>query len=244
MYKNHDNAPKNILNLSVITNLSSYDSVFISEVPVLEPNQDNSILYNGVQEMYYSEQPSFDPASDIEITSDRNIIAYDQYLKETESAAVQNTASTEQPNDVIMPVVDEITNQVAKYNAESIKNKNAHESLTAKLERYKERLVVPPTPVKIEVSSELPKAAKERTTTLAITEGSWGFEDIKDVFITQVIPFLNSLRESFKDFDNGLHNELNEVNTVFNQMEAVVEQCSVDKKCFEIQKKELLLEND
>ncbi|GJR52119.1 hypothetical protein Tco_1402640 [Tanacetum coccineum] len=27
-------------------------------------------------------------------------------------------------------------------------------------------------------------------------------------------------------------------------MEAVVEQCSVDKKCFEIQKKELLLEND
>ncbi|GJR55815.1 reverse transcriptase domain-containing protein [Tanacetum coccineum] len=63
-----------------------------------------------------------------------------------------------------------------------------------------EQLVVPPTPVKIEVPSELPK-----------------------------------------DFDHGLHNE---VKTVFNQMEAVVEQCSVDKKCFEIQKKELYLEND
>ncbi|GJZ30768.1 hypothetical protein Tco_0575815 [Tanacetum coccineum] len=41
---------------------------------------------------------------------------------------------------------------------------------------------------------------------------------------------MNSLRELFKDFDNGLHLELNEVKTVFNQMEAVVEQCSVDKK--------------
>ncbi|GJT17153.1 retrovirus-related pol polyprotein from transposon TNT 1-94 [Tanacetum coccineum] len=47
-----------------------------------------------------------------------------------------------------------------------------------------------------------------------------------------------------KDFDNGLYNELNEVKMVFNQIEAAIEQCSVDKKCFEIQKKELLLEND
>ncbi|GJU68493.1 hypothetical protein Tco_1254752 [Tanacetum coccineum] len=106
------------------------------------------------------------------------------------------------------------------------------------------QLVVPPTSVKIEVPSELPKVVKERTTALAITEGTWGFKHTKDVFITQVIPFLNSLRESFKDFDNGLHNELNEVKTVFNQIEAVVEQCSVDKKCFDIQKKELFLEND
>ncbi|GJZ87219.1 ribonuclease H-like domain-containing protein [Tanacetum coccineum] len=52
------------------------------------------------------------------------------------------------------------------------------------------------------------------------------------------------VRESFKDFDNGLYNEINEVKTVFNQMEATVEQCYVDKKCFEIQKKELLLENN
>ncbi|GJW02977.1 hypothetical protein Tco_1561833 [Tanacetum coccineum] len=51
-------------------------------------------------------------------------------------------------------------------------------------------------------------------------------------------------RESFKDFDNGLHNEINEVKMVFNQMEATIEHCSVDKKCFEIQKKELLLENN
>ncbi|GJS46461.1 hypothetical protein Tco_0596582 [Tanacetum coccineum] len=137
----------------LMANLSSYDSNVISEVPISETNQDNSILDNCVQEMYYSEQPTFDPASDIEII------------------------------------------------------------------------------IKTEVRSKLPV-------------GSWGFEHTKDVFLTEVIPFMNSLRESFKDFDNGLHLKLNEVKTVFNQMEAVVEQCSVYKKCFEIQKKELLLEND
>ncbi|GKC74477.1 retrovirus-related pol polyprotein from transposon TNT 1-94 [Tanacetum coccineum] len=250
----------------LMANLSSYDSNVISKVPISETNQDNSVLDNCVQEMYYSKEPAFDPASNIEITSDSNIISYDQYLKETESAAVQNNTSNEQQNAVIISVFEEITNRVAKCNAESVQNKNVNESLTTELDRYKERhfqkhfvpqkelsaeqafwlpfsnliseqLVVPPTPVKIEV-------VKERTTPSTITEGAWGFEHTKEVFITQVIPFLNSLRESFKDFDNGLHDELNEVKIIFNQMEAAVEQCFVDKKCFEIQKKELLLEND
>ncbi|GJY23237.1 hypothetical protein Tco_0396895 [Tanacetum coccineum] len=46
------------------------------------------------------------------------------------------------------------------------------------------------------------------------------------------------------DFENGLHSELNEVKTVFNQMEAAVDQCSLDKKYFDIQKKEVSLDND
>ncbi|GJX90168.1 hypothetical protein Tco_0343494 [Tanacetum coccineum] len=46
----------------------------------------------------------------------------------------------------------------------------------------------------------------------------------KEVFQTEVISFLNSLRELFKDFNNGPHSELNEVKMVFNQMEAAVEQ--------------------
>ncbi|GJU68494.1 hypothetical protein Tco_1254753 [Tanacetum coccineum] len=124
----------------LMANLSSYNSDVISEVPISDTNQDNSIPDNYVQKMYYSEQPAFDPASDVEITSKSNIISYDQYLKETESAAVQDTTSTEQQNVVIMSVFDEITNTVAKCNAESIKNKNVNESLTAELERYKERV--------------------------------------------------------------------------------------------------------
>ncbi|GJY53621.1 hypothetical protein Tco_0445285 [Tanacetum coccineum] len=84
-----------------------------------------------------------------------------------------------------------------------------------------EQLNVTQTPVEMEVPKEPPK-----------------------VFLEEVIPFINSLRASFKDFDNGLHSELNEVKMVFNQMEAIVKQCFVDKKLFDIQKKELSLDND
>ncbi|GJW15138.1 hypothetical protein Tco_0019271 [Tanacetum coccineum] len=71
----------------LMDNLSSYDSDVISEVPISKTNQDNSIFDNGVQEMYYYEQPAFNPSSDIKITIDSNIISYDQYLKETKTTA-------------------------------------------------------------------------------------------------------------------------------------------------------------
>ncbi|GJZ96759.1 hypothetical protein Tco_0669093 [Tanacetum coccineum] len=47
-----------------------------------------------------------------------------------------------------------------------------------------------------------------------------------------------------EDFDKGLHVEINEMKSIFNQMESKVEQCFLEKKCFDIQKKELFLEND
>ncbi|GJW20427.1 hypothetical protein Tco_0031049 [Tanacetum coccineum] len=59
-----------------------------------------------------------------------------------------------------------------------------------------------------------------------VTEGSWGFEHTKAVFINEVIPFLKSLKDIFNAFDTNLINEITEVQTVFNQMEAAVEQCS------------------
>ncbi|GJU48720.1 hypothetical protein Tco_1218275 [Tanacetum coccineum] len=92
--------------------------------------------------------------------------------------------------------------------------------------------------------SEFDKVVKVRTTVDATTKVSWVFEHTKQVSREEVIPFINSLRASFKDFENGLYSELNEVKTIFNQMEAVVEQCSIDKKYFDIQKKELSLDND
>ncbi|GJY49729.1 retrovirus-related pol polyprotein from transposon TNT 1-94, partial [Tanacetum coccineum] len=78
----------------------------------------------------------------------------------------------------------------------------------------------------------------------ALTEGEWGFEHTKTIFINEIIPFLKSLKDIFNVFDKDLLNEITEVQTVFNQIEAVVQQCSVDKQCFEIVKKELFLEND
>nr|GEV94002.1 retrovirus-related Pol polyprotein from transposon TNT 1-94 [Tanacetum cinerariifolium] len=90
------------------------------------------------------------------------------------------------------------------------------------------------------VPSELPK----RTTPDARTKGKWGFEHTKAGFNNEIIPFIKSLNDIFNVFDKDLLNEIMEVQIVFDQMDAVVQQSSVNKQCLEIAKKELLLKND
>ncbi|GJW43863.1 hypothetical protein Tco_0072662 [Tanacetum coccineum] len=117
------------------------------------------------------------------------------------------------------------------------------------------------SPVKIEAPRELPKVSlvntrlkyhlgqfdnvvQKRITSNALTKGEWGFEHTKAVFQKEIIPFLKTLKDTFNVFDIVLLNEVTEVQTVFNQMEAAVQQYHVDKQCFEIQKKQFLIEND
>ncbi|GJV06807.1 hypothetical protein Tco_1344463, partial [Tanacetum coccineum] len=107
-----------------------------------------------------------------------------------------------------------------------------------------------PPPVKVEVPSELPKVilmnaslkklkfhlaqfdsvVKKRTTPNARIEGEWGFEHTKAVFNNEIILFLKSLEDIFNVFDKDLLNEIMEVRTIFDQMDAVVQQFSVDKQ--------------
>nr|GEY86072.1 hypothetical protein [Tanacetum cinerariifolium] len=85
--------------------------------------------------------------------------------------------------------------------------------------------------VKAEAPKELPK-------------DEWGFEHTTAVLNNEIIPFLKSLKDIFIVFDKDLLNERMEVQTVFDQIDAAVQQSSVDKQCLEIAKKELLLEID
>ncbi|GJU97940.1 integrase, catalytic region, zinc finger, CCHC-type containing protein [Tanacetum coccineum] len=74
--------------------------------------------------------------------------------------------------------------------------------------------------------------------------GSWGVEHIKGAFKKDVKPFAQTLKEYFQLFEHGLFKELKEMEVVFNQMETEVAKCSIDKKYFKIEKKELSLDND
>nr|GEY65193.1 hypothetical protein [Tanacetum cinerariifolium] len=85
---------------------------------------------------------------------------------------------------------------------------------------------------------------KIRTTPNARTKGEWGFEHTKADFNNEIIPFLISLKDIFNVFDRDLLNEIMEIQIVFDQMDADVQQSLLDKQCLEIAKKELLLEND
>ncbi|GJS51336.1 hypothetical protein Tco_0624698 [Tanacetum coccineum] len=74
------------------------------------------------------------------------------------------------------------------------------------------------SPVKIKAPWELPK------------KGGWGFEHTKVVFLKEIIPFVKTLKDIFNVFDKDLLNEVTEVQTVFNQMEAAVQQYHVNKQ--------------
>ncbi|GKB05796.1 hypothetical protein Tco_0833991 [Tanacetum coccineum] len=109
------------------------------------------------------------------------------------------------------------------------------------------------SPVRIEAPKELPKVilvneilknlkfhlarfdnvVKIRTTPDARTEGEYK----KAVFNNEIIPFLKSLKDIFNVFDRDLLNEIIEVQTVFDQMDAAIQQSSIDKQCLEIAKK-------
>nr|GEW60229.1 hypothetical protein [Tanacetum cinerariifolium] len=110
----------------LMANLSSYDSDVLSEVPISDTYQDNYVLDHCVQEMYYSKEPPFVPISYIKITSDSNIISYDQYMKENESKVVQSTPFTEEQNAMIMFIINEISNQVAKWKDTTVSNLKKH----------------------------------------------------------------------------------------------------------------------
>ncbi|GJU53496.1 hypothetical protein Tco_1227210 [Tanacetum coccineum] len=68
-----------------------------------------------------------------------NLTSYDSnVLSENRNKIVQGTTFAEQQDAMIMSVIDEMSNQVAKCNAVNQENKIMNESLTIELERYKE----------------------------------------------------------------------------------------------------------
>nr|GEV74020.1 hypothetical protein [Tanacetum cinerariifolium] len=84
---------------------------------------------------------------------------------------------------------------------------------------------------------------KERTTSTAITEGTWGFKHTKACLRDEIIPFVKALKDLFNSFDQFLIDELTEVQTVFNQMKKAVEQHGVEKNKFQVKMNDVLKEN-
>nr|GEU33923.1 retrovirus-related Pol polyprotein from transposon TNT 1-94 [Tanacetum cinerariifolium] len=109
-----DEAPST--NVVLITKLSVYDLDVLLEVSTHDNYLDNYVNDQIVQEIQYYEQPHFNNETDVDITSDSNIISYEQYLKETKNLVVQNTNSSTQQDALIMSVIEEMSNQVAKCN--------------------------------------------------------------------------------------------------------------------------------
>ncbi|GKA70235.1 retrovirus-related pol polyprotein from transposon TNT 1-94 [Tanacetum coccineum] len=117
----YDGAPS--ASVIFMAKLSAYDSEVFLKVPTHDTYIENHMTDQSVQEMQYSEQLPFNNETDFDITSGNTVISYEQYLKETENAVVQDTKSSAQQDAMIMSAIEEMFSQVAKRNEGNKENK-------------------------------------------------------------------------------------------------------------------------
>ncbi|GJW72693.1 retrovirus-related pol polyprotein from transposon TNT 1-94 [Tanacetum coccineum] len=71
---------------------------------------------------------------------------------------------------------------------------------------------------------EFDKTCKKRITPCGLIEGERGFEQTKECYLTEVIPFFKTLKEYFEGIQTDLVKESKEMKETFEQMEAEIEQ--------------------
>nr|GEX22255.1 integrase, catalytic region, zinc finger, CCHC-type, peptidase aspartic, catalytic [Tanacetum cinerariifolium] len=96
----------------------------------------------------------------------------------------------------------------------------------------------------MKLKSEALKERTKRITPTRLTEGERGFEQTKECYLKEVIPFFKTLKDNFKGIQKALTKEIKEMKDVFEELEAEVTQCAVDRKYDAIKRKNLLIAND
>ncbi|GKA85416.1 hypothetical protein Tco_0807070 [Tanacetum coccineum] len=82
----------------------------------------------------------------------------------------------------------------------------------------------------IQLFSEFKKTCKKRITLMGLTKGERGFEQTKECYLTEVIPFFKTLKEHFEGIQKALTKEVKEMKENFEEFEAEVDQNVVNRK--------------
>nr|GEW45810.1 integrase, catalytic region, zinc finger, CCHC-type, peptidase aspartic, catalytic [Tanacetum cinerariifolium] len=96
----------------------------------------------------------------------------------------------------------------------------------------------------IQLFSEFDKTCKKRITPTGLTEGERGFEQTKECYLKEVIPFFKTPKDNFEGIQKAITKEVKEMKDVFEELEAKVAQNVVDRKHDAIERKNLLIAND
>nr|GFA41233.1 hypothetical protein [Tanacetum cinerariifolium] len=129
----------NTAKVALMVNLSYYDSDDLAEVH----NQDSvthNLINQAVQVMPLFEQSNIVNQLEAKITSDSHIISYSQYVSESQQAAVQNLNFPAQQDALILSMIEQLKTQVINCTKINLDNKSVNETLTAKLDRYKDQV--------------------------------------------------------------------------------------------------------
>ncbi|GJY90009.1 hypothetical protein Tco_0505205 [Tanacetum coccineum] len=103
----------------------TYDLDILSKVPYYDTYHEADVLNPVVLETKYSEHLVSNNDSYDELTSDRNVISYADYIV---------------INAMILYVIEQMQSQVEQCNTVNLENRMVNESLTSELERYKEKV--------------------------------------------------------------------------------------------------------
>ncbi|GKA79044.1 hypothetical protein Tco_0785581 [Tanacetum coccineum] len=131
----------NSAKVALMVNLSHYGLDDLAKVHNHD-NMNNYVVNQAVQMMPSSQQSNVMNHSETKITSDINIIPYSQYVIESQQATVQKSNSSAQQDDLILSVIEQLKTQVANCTKTNLENKSVNGTLTAELERYKEKVKV------------------------------------------------------------------------------------------------------
>nr|GEX58048.1 retrovirus-related Pol polyprotein from transposon TNT 1-94 [Tanacetum cinerariifolium] len=125
----------------LMANIFNYGSDDISETLHFETYL-NDMENQSLHAMQDFEQTPTVDILDKEIHSDSNIIPYSQYLEETQQENVQDTHLQAQQDSMILSVIEQMSKQMINHvnNWEKANKEHNNESVTAELERYKERV--------------------------------------------------------------------------------------------------------
>nr|GEW94617.1 integrase, catalytic region, zinc finger, CCHC-type, peptidase aspartic, catalytic [Tanacetum cinerariifolium] len=86
----------------------------------------------------------------------------------------------------------------------------------------------------IQLFLEFEKTCKKRITPTGLTEGERGFEQTKECYLNEVIPFFKTLKEHFEGIQKALTTEINKMKAVFDELEAKVDQNAMNRRFSEM----------
>ncbi|GJX78501.1 integrase, catalytic region, zinc finger, CCHC-type containing protein [Tanacetum coccineum] len=232
----------------------SYDLNILSEVDDNDHYQDAVYDHHEVHEMHDDVQPNYIVDSHADYTSDSNMIPYDQYVKD--NAPTHYASVTTQNN-----VVDKsLTAELATYKEQvELYERRAKFELTERGQKIDEQLRIiitdqlsksrPSFKTNQALDGLLPSQSPDQRsspgiTPTGLTEGERGFEQTKECYLTEVIPFFKTLKEHFEGIQKALTKEVKEMKEIFEELEAEVDQNVVNRKHDEIERKNLLITND
>nr|GEU32346.1 retrovirus-related Pol polyprotein from transposon TNT 1-94 [Tanacetum cinerariifolium] len=224
----------------------SYDSNILSEVHDHDHYQDAVCEHHEVHEMHDDVQPNYVVDSHADYTSDSNMIPYDQYVKDNAVPVIQRIAEiTRKKMNEKMKDPDCVKKKdLIKMKAEALKEQ------TLTLRPMKALTVYPPNtpatlvsrvlPTKsqvkinifslIQLFSNFEKTCKKRITPTRLTEGEKSFEQTKECYLTEVIPFFKTLKDHFEGIQKALTKEIKEMKEIFKELETKVDEHVVQSR--------------